>query len=116
MVRAGGSGVDPASLLETSHSRLPLQVEGVVASDPEPAGTTTQLRLSVDRVLRDGVWTDAGGDVLVTLRESAQLVAQRDVPYFRYGDRLLLEGLSSHHPSSTTSTTPPIWPARASGR
>ena len=85
-------GADFVNELEPHHSLLPVQVEGVTASDPESAGSATRLRLRVDKVQRNGAWVEVSGDALVTLRESADLVRQRDQPYFRYGDRLLLEG------------------------
>ncbi|MCH7653327.1 MAG: ComEC/Rec2 family competence protein, partial [Chloroflexi bacterium] len=92
MLRATGGGAD-SDALASYHGRTPQQVEGVVVSDPEAAGEFTRLRLRVDRIGLDGEWTAASGDVLVTLREPVELVQVRDRPYFRYGDRLLLEGV-----------------------
>ena len=86
---------DPTSGLAAYHNPSPLQIEGVVVSDPEAAGAATRFRLRVDDVV--GTDTDGSeevsGDALVTVRESAELVRRRDRPYFRYGDRLLLEGV-----------------------
>jgi competence protein ComEC len=75
-----------------------LQVQGVVATDPEAAGTAMRLRLAVERIRSNGEWADVSGDVLVTLRESSALVRRRDAPYLRYGDRLLLKGALSAPP------------------
>ena len=85
-------GGDQTSSLAAYHSRLPIQVEGVVVRDPEATGPFTRLRLRVDRLNAAHEWVEVQGDVLVTLRESSELVRLRDPPYFRYGDRLLLEG------------------------
>ncbi len=74
------------------HGQGALQVRGLVSSDPEAVGSATRLRLEVDAVNRHGEWNGASGDVLVTLRESSDLAEERDRPYFRYGDLLLLEG------------------------
>ena len=92
MLRAASSGAD-SDALAAFHGRTRQQVEGVVVSDPEAAGEFTRLRLRVDRIGLDGEWTAASGDVLVTLREPVELVQVRDRPYFRYGDRLRLEGV-----------------------
>ncbi|MCH8062888.1 MAG: DNA internalization-related competence protein ComEC/Rec2 [Chloroflexi bacterium] len=92
MLRAAGTGAD-SDALASFHGRTPHQVEGVVVSDPEPAGEFTRLRLRVDRVGLNGEWSTASGDVLVTLREPVELVRVRERPYFRYGDRLLLAGV-----------------------
>ncbi len=81
-----------ASSLATYHGRGAVLVRGVVSSDPEAAGAATRFRFSVRQVGESGLWREKTGDVLVTLRESAEVVLQRDRPYFRYGDRLLLEG------------------------
>ncbi len=79
---------DAALALAEHHSRIPVQVEGVITSDPEAVGALTRFRLRVEKVGEEEV----SGDALVTLRESAALVSLRERPYFRYGDRLLLEG------------------------
>ena len=92
MLRVESFGGDRTSALAAYHSRLPLQVQGVVVRDPEPAGAATRFRLRVDQIRPAGEWTEVSGDALVTLRASAELVRQREAPHFRYGDRLLLEG------------------------
>jgi competence protein ComEC len=91
-LRVEAFGADPGTALAAYHERGPMRVEGVVAAGPEPAGSATRFRFSVDRIEADGVSTEQSGDVLVTLRASAELARRRDAPYFRYGDRLLLEG------------------------
>ena len=74
------------------HGDRELRVQGVIASDPQPAGRATRFRLRVERVgLRDD-WAQVSGDLLVTAAPSIEVVAHRDRPYFRYGDRLLLVG------------------------
>ena len=83
---------DGPSALLAYHGLDDVQVEGVVVGDPEAAGAATRLRFDAERTKSGGAWTDAPGDVLVTLRESVEIVARRDKPYFRYGDRLLLRG------------------------
>jgi competence protein ComEC len=80
------------SELAAYHGSGTVQLQGVVARDPEAAGTAIRLRLRVDRVKSGDVWTDASGALLVTLRETTEIVQRRDRPYFRYGDRLLLVG------------------------
>ena len=67
-------------------------VRGTVEGAPEPSGAHTRLRLRVDGVDDGRGWAAAEATALVTLRESPRMVELRDRPYFRYGDRLLLEG------------------------
>ena len=92
MLRVEVLSDDETSALAAYHGHGRLQAQGVVAGDPEAAGAATRLRLRVDQIMSDDDWTEISGDVLVTLRESAELTRQRDKPYFRYGDRLLLVG------------------------
>ena len=68
MLRGTSIGAD-SDALASFHGLTPRQVEGVVVSDPEPAGEFSRLRLRVDRVGRNGEWSAASGDILVTLRE-----------------------------------------------
>ena len=75
------------------HGAGPIQARGTVIDAPERAGTATRLRLRVDGLRPGDEWIDLSGDALVTLRESSGLVTLRNRPYFRYGDRLLLEGV-----------------------
>ena len=92
MLRVEAFEGEGTSALDTFHSRLPVEVEGVVTSDPESVGAATRFRLRVHGIRPGGEWFEASGDALVTLRESARIARQRDRPYFRYGDRLLLRG------------------------
>ena len=83
------AGVDA---LTPYHDAGTLLVRGTVERAPEPTGAHTRLRLGVSEVDDGGGWAAAEAIVLVTLRESPRIVEARDRPYFRYGDRLLLEG------------------------
>ena len=78
--------------LSPFHSTLGVIIEGVISDDPQSTGMQTRLRLRVDRVFAQGQWQIATGDVLVMLRAPVEIVAQRDRPYFRFGDRLALQG------------------------
>ena len=81
------------------HGRAPLQIEGVVVGDPRSRGVAATLRLSAERINTGDGWADTTGELLVTLRASVELVRSREPPYFRYGDRLQLEGsLASPQP------------------
>ncbi len=99
-VRADGL-LDAASNspLLTYHSQGQVKVRGIVSSDPQPAGSATRLRLTVTAVTSGGDTEEVRGDVLVTLRESSELARQREKPFFRYGDLLLLEGKLEAPPS-----------------
>jgi len=75
------------------------QVEGVVLSDVESLGSFARFRLCVERIQSDGgKWADAEGTLLVTARAPAEIARVREAPYFRYGDRLLIEGTVSEPP------------------
>ncbi|MYC07690.1 MAG: ComEC/Rec2 family competence protein [Chloroflexi bacterium] len=87
------------------------QVEGIVVSDVDGYGDFSRFRLRVERVHADGAdggngansvnsanWTDAIGTLLVSARADAEIAKQRNAPYFRYGDRLLLRGRISEPP------------------
>ena len=64
MVRVEVFGGDRTSALAAYHSLHPLQLQGVVVSDPEAAGTATRFRLRVVGVMADDVWSEASGAVL----------------------------------------------------
>ena len=69
------------------------QVEGVVVSDVESPGNFARFRLGLERIQANGgEWADAEGTLLVSARATAEIVKRRDAPYFRYGDRLVVEG------------------------
>ena len=75
------------------------QVEGVVVSDVESPGNFARFRLGLERIQPGGgEWADAEGTLLVTARATPELAQRRQVPYFRYGDRLLLRGLIGEPP------------------
>ena len=92
-----GSDADPS--LRDYFTAGPVQVRGTVVSDPQPAGSSVRLRLSAETVEADSGPEDVHGDLLVTLRESPDLVRQREKPFFRYGDVLLLDGRLEGPPS-----------------
>jgi len=91
-LRVASFGGEPGPGLAPYHDLGVLDVQGVVVADPEASRTVARLRLAVDRVRAGNGWVEASGDVWVTLRETAGLVQERDSPYVRYGDRLLLSG------------------------
>ena len=75
------------------------QVEGVVLSDVEALGNFARFRLGVERVRPGGgEWADANGTLLVTARPPVEMARSRKAPYFRYGDRLLVEGRINEPP------------------
>ena len=75
------------------------QVEGVTLSDAESLGSFARFRLGVERIQTGGgEWADAEGTLLVTARPPVEMARSRDAPYFRYGDRLLVEGRISEPP------------------
>ncbi len=90
-LRADAAAPAAADALTPYQGAGTLLVRGTVESAPEPAGAHTRLRFRVDGV-DGGGWAAVDAAALVTLRESQRIVELRDRPYFRYGDRLLLEG------------------------
>ena len=90
--------VDDAPLPSYASPRLQ-QVEGVVLSDVESLGSFSRFRLGMERVRSGGgEWTEVEGMLLVTARSSVEIARSRKAPYFRYGDRLLVEGRISEPP------------------
>ncbi len=83
---------DSTTALARYHGLRPIQVEGFAETDAEPVGTAMRFPLRVERIQRDDDWVEVEGTVLVTTRQTAQLVEFRDSPYVRYGDRLRLDG------------------------
>jgi competence protein ComEC len=63
-------------------------MEGVVVNDPEVRGRS--IKLVVEGSLADH--SEATGKVLVWAMPSSDLIAAREEPFLRYGDRLGLEG------------------------
>ena len=75
------------------------QVEGFVLSDVEALGDFARFRLGVERVhAGGGEWTPADGVLLVSARATSEIAQQRQAPYFRYGDKLRVEGRISEPP------------------
>ena len=75
------------------------QVEGVVLSDVEALGSFARFRLGVERIQPGGGrWADVEGTLLVTARPPVEIARSREAPYFRFGDRLLIEGRISEPP------------------
>ena len=75
------------------------QVDGVVLSDVEALGDFARFRLDVERIRAGGgEWMSAGGVLLVSARATSEIAQQRQAPYFRYGDKLRVEGRISEPP------------------
>ena len=76
------------------------QVEGVVLSDVEALGSFARFRIGIERIrVGGGQWADAEGTLLVTARPPVEIARSRTAPYFRYGDRLLVEGRINEPPA-----------------
>ena len=67
-------------------------VEGVIGETPEARGTASRFLVHLERIDDGSGWREVSGGVLVTASPSLDLTRQRDAPFFRYGDRLLLDG------------------------
>lgn len=98
MARVEVTRSDDGSDLARYYRAGPVQVRGVVTGDPEAAGAATRLRLRVEAVYAGDDWIAASGDVLVTLNPPPSLASSRTRPYFRYGDRLRLDGVLAPPP------------------
>ena len=69
------------------------QVDGVVLSDVEALGDFARFRLGLERIRAGGgEWMPADGVLLVSARATSEIAQQRQAPYFRYGDKLRVEG------------------------
>ena len=91
--------VSDDALPHTYASLQSQQVEGLVLSDVEALGNFARFRLDLERIRREGGdWTVAEETLLVTARANVELAEMRDAPYFRYGDRLLIEGIIEEPP------------------
>ena len=75
-----------------SGSAQTVGVRGTVASDPEMAGRGVEFRFSIDAVDTGNSLARVGSKILVFARPASKLVEQRGSPFFRYGDRLDLQG------------------------
>ena len=75
------------------------QVDGVVLSDVEALGDFARFRLGLERIRAGGgEWMPADGVLLVSARATSEIAQQRQAPYFRYGDKLRVEGRISEPP------------------
>jgi hypothetical protein len=83
---AGDGGLSAMAVYQGDHA---LRVQGVVANDPQPAGSATRFRFRVDKIAQRDDWKQVSGDLLITATPPVELVTHRDRPFFRYGDRLL---------------------------
>ena len=88
-----------SNVLTASDGTGPLVVQGVVSTDPELSGPGVEMLVSVEAVDVGEGWEERAGRVLVVARPTAELVRDRDEPYFRYGDRLELTGSLEDAPS-----------------
>ncbi|MDP3063024.1 MAG: DNA internalization-related competence protein ComEC/Rec2 [Chloroflexota bacterium] len=86
---ARASPAHSGTTLQALHNRPePPLLEGVVVGDPEARGRAVRLVVDAHPAGQEA----PRGLALVWARPSAELVQARQAPYFRYGDRLLLEG------------------------
>ena len=69
-----------------------VRLRGVVDNDPENKGRIVQFVLRGEEMDRGQGWEKASDKILVSARPTRDLVLRREEPFFRYGDRLLLEG------------------------
>ena len=95
----------------------PQQVQGVVLNDVEALGNFARFRLEMERIRREGGgWMAAEGTLLVTARANVELAEMRQAPYFRYDDRLLIEGVIEEPPDLEAFDYAAYWHDRASWR
>ncbi|MFC2058174.1 ComEC/Rec2 family competence protein, partial [Chloroflexota bacterium] len=81
------------------NDRGTVQIQGLVADDPEPSDSTVALKISAGEIEIDGEWKEVSGTVLVYAPNLPSSGEPRDFPYYRYGDLLSIEG---------TLQTPPV--------
>jgi len=86
-------------VLRYYNDRGTVQIQGLVADDPEPSDDTIALKISTGEIERDGEWIDVSGTVLVYTPNLPSSEEPRDYPYYRYGDLLSIKG---------TLQTPPV--------
>ena len=99
LLLAGVAGVLVVESLHTlpgeelrAYHNIPAEVVGIVAADPEPAGSLIRVPLEVESVGVGGARSNETGRVLVTMGIPVAMVDSRDAPHIRYGDRLRLTG------------------------
>ncbi len=73
------------------------QVQGRIVSDPEATSTRVRFTLQLSDIARAGAggtpdWQAHDGKLLVYAHPPSELVAERELPYFRYGDGVKLSG------------------------
>lgn len=91
-------GLIRAGIVEDAPAFIPaeggeaVRLRGVIDNDPENKGRIVQFVLRGEEMDRGQGWEKASDKILVSARPTRDLVLSREEPFFRYGDRLLLEG------------------------
>jgi competence protein ComEC len=85
------------SALQFYNDRGIIQIKGLVAADPEPAGSLVALRLEAREIFTGEEWKEVTGTALIyapQLQSPDFLPTDisREPPYYRYGDMLQVEG------------------------
>ena len=80
-------------------------MEGVVGDTPEARGAASRFLVHLERINDGSGWREVSGGVLVTASPSVEQTRQREAPFFRYGDRLLLDGELEEAPIYADFTT-----------
>ena len=84
---------DPEGMtLARFHGAGTVEVVGVVDSDPEATRSAVNFRLRVERISGENGTSNATAMIHVTAHAPESLAQRRDRPFFRYGDRLRLNG------------------------
>ncbi len=73
------------------------RVQGRIVSDPEATATRVKFTIQLSDIARSRAggtpgWQAHDGKLLVYAHPPSELVAQRELPYFRYGDGVKLSG------------------------
>lgn len=79
---------DPLTVLESE----PVTLRGRISNDPEATARLVKFVVSVEEIDRAGETARPDAKALVYASPPPSLISQRNDPYFRYGDTLLLEG------------------------
>lgn len=69
-----------------------LQMEGLIATDPQPSGSGWRFVLDIERVKPSDGWVPSHGEAQVFAVPSPELTSARGDRPFRYGDRVSLTG------------------------
>jgi hypothetical protein len=91
LLRVEATGA-PSTPLVTEDGQA-VTVLGRVIDDPEATGRRVKLRIAVESVDRGEGWEPLRTRALAYAEPPESLLLQREPPYFRYGDRLRLEGV-----------------------